>query len=100
MFTIKGVQSGKALNVASDLRVVMWTYSATDNQLWYWEKDSIRSKKYPEKVLILDIANFIAMAGQRYPYKPTIVETIKYGTLWRYGHMRLPTISLGRTSRQ
>ena len=58
MFAIKGVQSGKALNVASDLRIVMWTYSGTDNQLWYWDKDSIRSKKYLEKVLNLDIANF------------------------------------------
>jgi hypothetical protein len=58
MFAIKGVQSGKALNVASDLRIVMWTYSGTDNQLWYWDKDSIRSKEYPEKVLNLNIANF------------------------------------------
>lgn len=58
MFAIKGVQSGKALNVASDLRIVMWTYSGTDNQLRYWDKDSIRSKKYPEKVLSLDIVNF------------------------------------------
>lgn len=31
MFAIKGVQSGKALNVASDLGIVIWTCSGTDN---------------------------------------------------------------------
>ena len=38
----------------------MWDYHGGDNQLWYWDPNevAIRSKKYPNKVIDLHMADF------------------------------------------
>ena len=37
-------------------RVILWEYHGQDNQLWGWDDDSIRSKKFPNKVLQVERA--------------------------------------------
>ena len=32
-------------------RIMMWEYHGEDNQLWFWDDENIRSKKFPDKVL-------------------------------------------------
>ena len=57
-FVIKGKESGKVLDAASDGNVILYDYHGGDNQLWFWDKDVLRNKKYTYKVLDLHMSNF------------------------------------------
>lgn len=57
-FVIQGKAADKVLDVSHNLDIIIWNYHGGDNQLWFWDKDSLRSKEYPDKVLDLHISNF------------------------------------------
>ena len=57
-YVIQGKASNKVLDVFRNFDVGIWKYHGGDNQLWFWDNDSIRSKKYPDKVLDLHMNNF------------------------------------------
>ena len=55
-FLITSRGSGNVLDAhaADNGQVIMWEYHGGDNQLWFWDDDNIRSKKFPDKVLQVD----------------------------------------------
>ena len=57
-FTIVSRASAKLLTAANSVSTVFWTYRGSDNQLWFWDDDLIRSKLYPDKVLDLHVSDF------------------------------------------
>ena len=52
-FIITSRGSGTALTAddKNNVRIMMWEYHGEDNQLWFWDDENIRSKKFPDKVL-------------------------------------------------
>ena len=52
-FIITSRGSGTALTAddKNNGRIMMWEYHGEDNQLWFWDDENIRSKKFPDKVL-------------------------------------------------
>ncbi|CAH3175903.1 unnamed protein product, partial [Porites lobata] len=63
-FIITSRHSGKVLDASLDEsstgKVILWSYTGKDNQLWFWDDDNIRCKQFPEKVLDLHMANYEA----------------------------------------
>lgn len=59
-FLITSRQTGKVLDTSlkSPGRVHMMSYHGGDNQLWFWDDDNIRSKKFPDKVLEIDMNEY------------------------------------------
>ena len=55
-FLITNRGSGNVLDAhaADNGQVILWEYHGGDNQLWFWDDDNIRSKKFPDKVLEVD----------------------------------------------
>ena len=58
-FTISSHVSAKVLDAPSSNSVLMWDYHGQDHQLWFWDDECIRSKKYPEKVLDLYMSDYV-----------------------------------------
>ena len=57
-FTLSSRMHAKVLDAPSDNKVLMWSFHGLDNQLWFMDEKSIRSKKYPNKVLDLHMENY------------------------------------------
>ena len=57
-FTLSSRMHAKVLDAPSDNKVLMWPFHGLDNQLWFMDEKSIRSKKYPNKVLDLHMENY------------------------------------------
>eukprot|EP00092_Neocalanus_flemingeri_P024410 GFUD01026466.1.p1 GENE.GFUD01026466.1~~GFUD01026466.1.p1 ORF type:complete len:861 (-),score=144.54 GFUD01026466.1:72-2480(-) len=57
-FTITSHLNSKALDAPNSNSIHMWSYHGKDHQLWFWDGDFIRSKKYPEKCIDLHKADF------------------------------------------
>lgn len=59
------------MNAEDESNISMWNYHGDDNQLWFWDNNTIHSKKYPDKVLEIDqdqneikLAKFIGGSNQ------------------------------------
>ena len=57
-FTLSSGMHAKVLDAPSDTKVHIWPFHGLDNQLWFMDETSIRSKKYPNKVLDLHMENY------------------------------------------
>lgn len=57
-FTLSSRMHAKVLDAPSDNKVLMWSFHGLDHQLWFMDENSVRSKKYPDKVLHLHTENY------------------------------------------
>ena len=57
-FTLSSRMHAKVLDAPSDNKVLMWSFHGLDHQLWFMDEKSVRSKKYPDKVLHLHTENY------------------------------------------
>ena len=57
-FSIVGKESAKVMTAISSESVALRTYQGNDNQAWFWDEMSIRSKAHPGNVLDLHMYNY------------------------------------------
>ena len=71
-FTIWNKNYGIVLNARSSMEVVTNPYEGGNNQLWFWDNQNIRSKKYPDKLIsiIMGSNNRLVVQLQNYTGYP------------------------------
>ena len=57
-FTISSRHTSKVLDAADSSKIHMYDYHGKDNQVWFFDENSIRSKKYPDKVIDLHMSDY------------------------------------------
>ena len=57
-FLISSKMNAKVLTASRDFSVVLKTYTGKNNQLWYWDDYTIRSKKYPHAFLQIHVSEY------------------------------------------
>ena len=62
-FTISSKLTSKVVDAPNAYTIYMHDYHGGDNQLWFWDGQSIRSKKYPSKVFDLHVGDYLQMLG-------------------------------------
>ena len=72
-FTIWNKKYGTVLDVRSSMEVVTYPYEGGSNQLWFWDNQNIRSKKYPDKVISIKMGsnNGLVVHLQKYTGSPS-----------------------------